>query len=567
MARQGPEQKARRRRRAAPEEPAEPAFELMVVTKPQGLIRRALAVNRQMAGLFAGGIIAHARARVESGRGGLGLWLERVLAALLRPFVRRDLRDASFAVQLRRRLELLGPTYIKLGQILSLREDLLPHEVTEELKHLLNRLPAVSFEDFSALVEEDLGRPVDEMFAWVDDLPIGSASIAQIHRATTREGDAVVIKLVKPGIRETLRRDARLLGTLAGALQMVFPRYQPKRIIREFVDYTQREVDLRREADNAENFAANFVDEPDIVFPVIYREYSGESVLTMEFFDGLRPDSPEAKKLPLEERRRLVDLGAAAVIQMIYQDGVFHADLHPGNLLVLPGPRAGFIDLGMVGRLDPDLRRTLLYYYYCLVTGDSDNAARYLAGAADPGRDGDPQGFRREVADLSGRWRRAATFDTFSLGQLILESVTRGAQYRMYFPVEMVLMVKALITFEGVGQALLPGFNVAEVSERHIRRIFIRQFSPLRLVQEELRGAPDLLDALIRVPQLVTEGLRVLEKTTRRRAENPLSGLRGTLLAGCCLVSGAIIMAFGGAWPIWGSMFAVAFLLAVRRGQ
>ena len=105
------------------------------------------------------------------------------------------------------------------------------------------------------------------------------------------------------------------------------------------------------------------------------------------------------------------------------------------------------------------------------------------------------------------------------------------------------------------------------MSERHIRRIFIRQFSPFRLVQEELRGAPDLIDALIRVPQLVTEGLRVLEKTTRRRTENPLSGLRGTLLAGCCLVSGAIIMAFGGAWPVWAAMFAVAFLLAVRRGE
>ena len=566
MARQGPKQKARRRRRAVAEEPTEPAFELMVVTRPPGLIRRALAVNRQLAGLLAGGIIAHSRARVEAGHGGPGLWLERSLAFLLRPFVRRDLRSASFAVQLRRRLEFLGPTYIKLGQILSLREDLLPHEVTEELKHLLNRLPAVSFEDFRALVEEDLGRPIDEMFAWVDDVPLGSASIAQIHRATTREGDAVVIKLVKPGIRETLWKDARLLRMLAATLQMVFPRYQPRRIIHEFVDYTQREVDLRREADNAENFAANFADEPDIVFPVIYREYSGESVLTMEFFDGLRPDSPEAKELPLEERRRLVDLGAAAVIQMIYQDGVFHADLHPGNLLVLPGPKAGFIDLGMVGRLEPDLRRTLLYYYYCLVTGDSDNAARYLAGAADPGRDGDPQGFRREVADLSGRWRRAATFDTFSLGQLILESVTRGARYRMYFPVEMVLMVKALITFEGVGQALLPGFNVAEVSQRHIRRIFIRQFSPLRLMQEELRGAPDLLDALIRVPQLVTEGLRVLEKTTRRPAENPLSGIRGTLIGGFCLVAGAIIMAFGGAWPIWAALFGVALLLAVRRG-
>ena len=232
---------------------------------------------------------------------------------------------------------------------------------------------------------------------------------------------------------------------------------------------------------------------------------------------------------------------------MIYKDGFFHADLHPGNLIVLPGPKAGFIDLGMVGRMDDELRRTLLYYYYCLVTGDAENAARYLSAAAEPGRGGDPAGFRRDVAEISSRWRRSANFDTFSLGQLILESVSRGAEYRMYFPVEMVLMVKALITFEGVGQILLPGFDVAEVSKRHIRRIFIHQFSPIRLVTEGLRGAPDLVDALVQVPLLITEGLRVLEKTTRRRTENPFAGLRGTLLAGFCLVAGAIIIGFVGA--------------------
>jgi len=553
-----PRKGARRRRAPAP------AFEIMPVTKPPGLVRRALVVNRHLAGLLLGGLVARERSRREEGKSGFSL--RALLAFLVRPLVRRDLRDLPFAAQLRRRLELLGPTYIKLGQILSLREDILPRTVTEELKHLLDRLPAVSFDRFRDLVEEDLGRSLNSMFLWVDPVPIGSASIAQIHRATTRQGDAVVIKGVKPGIRETLRRDARLLRVLASVLQVVFPRYQPRRIINEFVDYTLREVDLQREADNAESFAANFQDEPDIVFPIIYREYSGPSVLTMEFFDGLRPDTPAARKLPLEERRRLVDLGAEAIIRMIYQDGVFHADLHPGNLVILPGPKAGFIDLGMVGRFDNELRRTMLYYYYCLVTGDSDNAARYLSAVAEAGIGKDPTGFRREVAELSGRWKRAATFDTFSLGQLILESVTRGAQYRMYFPVEMVLMVKALITFEGVGQALLPGFNVAEVSETHIRRIFIRQFSPLRIVQEELRGAPDLIDALIKVPQLVTEGLRVLEKSTQRRTEHPLSGIRGTLIAGFCLVAGAIIMAFGGPWPLWVGLFGIAFVLAVHRG-
>jgi len=317
------------------------------------------------------------------------------------------------------------------------------------------------------------------MFLRIGEVLLGSASIGQVHRATTRDGDPVIIKVVKPGIPAILRRDAKLLGIAGWMLELVFPQYGPKRIIREFSEYTLREVDLRREADNAETFAANFSDERDIVFPKIYREFSGERVLTMEFFDGSRPDSRKVQAMSLEDRERLVDLGAEAIIRMIYKDGFFHADLHPGNLIVLPGPKAGFIDLGMVGRMHDELRRTLLYYYYALVMGDAENAARYLSAAAEPGRGGDPAGFRRDVAEISTRWRRNSNFDSFSLGQLILESVSRGAEYRMFFPVEMVLMVKALVTFEGVGQMLLPGFDVASIDEEGRVTRVLGFFSPL----------------------------------------------------------------------------------------
>jgi ubiquinone biosynthesis protein len=202
-------------------------------------------------------------------------------------------------------------------------------------------------------------------------------------------------------------------------------------VIAEFVEYTRREVDLRREADNAETFAANFKDIPDIVFPRIYRQYSGRGVLCMEFLDGFKPSDPRTAELSEEERDRLVDLGAAAIIRMLFKDGFFHADLHPGNLLILRGRRgavcAGFIDLGMMGRFDGDLRRTLLYYYYTLVLGDAENAARYLGAVAQPGPGADPVGFRREVTEILLRWHRSASFREFSLAQLILQSVNQGA--------------------------------------------------------------------------------------------------------------------------------------------
>jgi len=547
--------------------PVPAGFELLEVKRPHGIIRRALTSNRQLLGLLAGGLVAWTREKKRRGETGNVRYLfAAAFAAMSRPLVRRDLVDLPFAVQFRRRLELLGPTYIKLGQILSLREDILPHSVTIELRNLLNRLPVIPFSVFRDLVEADLRRPVDQLYSWIDPVPLGSASIAQIHRATTILGDDVVIKAVKPGVAETLKRDARLLRVLGSLLQLVMRRYQPKRIISEFCEYTLREVDLRREADNAETFAANFRDLSDVVFPTIDRGRSGARVLTMQYLDGIRPDDKEAVELSAADRSRLVDLGSASIIRMIYRDGFFHADLHPGNLLILPETKVGFIDLGMVGRLDEELRRALMYYYYSLVTGDHENAARYLAAVAQPGRGADVAGFRRDVAEISARWHRASDFESFSLAQLVLESVARGARFSMYFPVELVLMVKALITFEGVGHVLMPGFDVAEVSRRHIRRVFLEQFSPFRMIREELRGAPDLVDALVKLPTLVTEGVRVLERSTRAPVEHPLSGVRGTLLAGFCLVAGSILLAFGAVWPVWGTLFAAAFILAFRRG-
>jgi ubiquinone biosynthesis protein len=542
-------------------------FELMRVTRPHGLVRRLFTTWRHFLGLLFGGLAGEVRTKREDGSGrGFKFLLLRIVSALGYPFVDRELRAQPFPVQLRRRLERLGPTYIKLGQILSLREDLLPKSITSELKRLLNQLPVVPLSVLARIIEQDLKRPVDQLFLQIDPIPLGSASIGQTHRATTMTGEAVILKVVKPGIRETLERDARLLRMLGSLLQVIIPRFQPRQLVNEFCDYTLREVDLHREADNAETFAANFADVPEVLFPQIYRDYSGRSVLCMEFFDGIAPDSPQAQALPEEQRRHLTDLGAAAIIRMLYRDGFFHADLHPGNLLILPGPAIGFIDLGMVGRLDEELRRTLLYYYFALVTGDGENAARYLTVIATAGPGANPTGFRREVTEIANRWKRASSFEEYSLGQLILDSLSRGAQYGMYFPVELVLMVKALVTFEGVGHVLLPGFDVAEVSKKHIRALFIHQFSPLRLLTEGMRGAPDLVDAMAKMPLLVTDGLRVLEKVARRPSENPLKGLRGTLIAGSCLVAAAISMGLGAPWPFWSALFVIAFFLAIRKG-
>ena len=193
------------------------------LARPPGLVRRFFATQRHLLGLLTGAFVAEVRRRRDE-RAGVGVLPATILAALLRPFLMAELRDKPFPIQLRRRLEILGPTYIKLGQVLSLREDILPKPVTDELRLLLSRLPAVPMDAVRAIVERDLGRSLEAMFVRVEEEPLGSASIAQTHRATTREGDPVVLKVVKPGIRETLERDARLLALLGWLLDLAFAR-------------------------------------------------------------------------------------------------------------------------------------------------------------------------------------------------------------------------------------------------------------------------------------------------------------------------------------------------------
>ena len=557
-------------------------FEVMEIGPPPSLVNRYFTTLRHASGLVSGSAVAVARDREQfAWVKGFPLFLIKIAAFFVRPFVARSLRNLPLQQQLRRRLELLGPTYIKLGQVLALREDLLPPFITEELKNLLDRLPVMPFPEYLERVAKGLGRPVDEMFEWVDPKPLGSASIGQIHRARIIGGQDVILKVVKPHIYVVLKRDARLLGFFGSFLQVFFARYQPKKVLDEFAEYTLREVDLRREADNAEQFALNFADEPDIRFPTIYREYSSRLVMTMEMFDGIRPDTPASTSLPEAVRERIVDLGAKSIIRMLYADGFFHADLHPGNLFVLDTdpdpetgeihPKLGFIDLGMVGFFDGDLRRTLMYYYFSLVTGDAENAARYLTSVSQVGAKGDPRGFQRAVAELCRRFYRAQKHGEVSVAGLIMESVGLAGQYRMYFPVELVLMTKALITFEGVGQTLLPGFDVAKVSQKHVNKLFFGQFNPVALIKESFRGAPELVDLIVKSPTLIAEGIRFVETRMRGPSASPLAGIKSALLAGSALVAGSLAATLDlmnptqNIWFVWVPLFALAAVFAVSK--
>ena len=519
----------------------------------RGAVRRFFTVWRHVAGLLMGGHIAYVRSLPRVQRTGMRSLGKRILATILTPFVRSDLRDRPFPEQLRRRLEILGPTFTKLGQIMAIREDLLPKPITQELDSLMDHLPPIPFEQVETVIERGLDASADTLFQEIDPEPLGAASIAQVHRATTRRGDDVVVKVIKPGIRDVVTSDLKLLEFFGAFLQWLLPRYQPKQIIEEFSAYTKRELNFDYEADHAEIFSANFQDVPGIVFPEVYRELSTDDVLTMEYLDGIRPGAEAALELSEEERQRVIDLGASAIIRMLYKDGFFHADLHAGNLRIMPGERPedlqiGFIDLGMVGRFRADLKRRMLYYYYALVRGDVESAAQYLLDMAQVGEGGDPQGFRRAVSDMARHFLMQSKQGSISLAQVILQSLSLGGRYRVFFPVEMTLMVRALVAFEGVGRKLDPDLDVVAVSRRHVQQIFRERFSPWKVGSEMLGSAPELVDAALKLPQLLTSGMSHLEESLATQGSgNPSTGIRNGIVAGACIVGGVIAAVQGGA--------------------
>ena len=545
-------------------------FEPYQERRPPGLFFRFFESSGQFLGLALGGGMDFVRQKKElDEHRTFWMLILRFFLALTYPFLDKKIVKLPFSIQFRLRLQKLGPTYIKLGQILSLREDLLPKVITDELKNLLDKLPAVSYERFKELIVESLNLPLNSMYRWIDPIPLGSASLAQTHRARLVSNEKVVIKVLKPGVRTLIETDTRLLRFFGRFLQIFLSRYQPSRVINEFSTYTLREVDLRMEADNAETFAAYFIDEPKVRFPRIYRNYSSHDVLCMEFFNGIKPDESALKKLTVEERRQAIDLGVGAIVRMIYRDGFFHADLHPANLMIFKKPRTGeisvgFIDLGMVGRFTRDMRKSLFYYFYSLVSGDPESAARYLTALTIPGKGSDTEGFRRAASDLYARWLTTPNFRDFSLAQVILQSVLMAGHYKIQYPGEIILMVKALVTIEGVGRIFDPAIDIPSAARRHVRSILMQEFNPVNLIRDSALVLPEMVDVLRKSPLILTEGMRVLEANLKKPPAGPLNGVRGTLLAGFCLIAGALILAANGPWYAWAGLFLIALILAIR---
>ncbi len=473
-------------------------------------------------------------------------WLARALRLLRR-------RDPALAAmrpgeRLAASLRALGPSFIKLGQALSLRADLIGEDVASDLALLQDRLPPFPGADARAAVERELGRTVAELYRSFDETAIAAASIAQVHLAVTTEGDDVAVKVLRPGIEAALARDLALFDWLAGLAERLEPslrRLKPREVVATLAQAVQREMDLRLEAAAASELRENFADDPSFRVPRVDWQRTARAVMTLERVGGIRVDDRAALLAAGYDVRAILEHAAGAFFKQVFRDGFFHADLHPGNLFIAEGGAIAVVDFGIMGRLDRDTRYFLADMLLGFLTGDYRRVAEvhFDAGYVPPNqsRAWFAQAARAVAEPILGR-----PLHEISLGRLLAQLFEIAKQFEMETQPQLLLLQKTMMVAEGVGRLLDPTVNMWTLAQPLIEDWMREHRGPEARLRD---AAADAVDALRRVPTL----LRGLDAAATRliaegdvieeEAETALKDLR---------------------WPLWIIALALAVMALWR---
>lgn len=475
-------------------------------------------------------------------------------------------RAASLGQRLRFVLQDLGPSFVKLGQIASTRADLIPADVIAELKVLQDDVKPVAWDDVRREIEADLNAPVGELFEHVDTKPLASASIAQVHRGKLREGDAlldIAIKVQRPGIRDVVERDVDLLYWFARAMERAIPesrRYSPVDLVTEFDRSIMAELDFAQEAEHAERFARNFEGDARVRFPKVHRRVSGRRVLTLEFFDGLRLDAAIAQGW---DGKRIASMSVGVVIKMVFEDGFFHADPHPGNIMVMGTPEApvlGLLDLGLVGHLSGPMRDKALELMVAAAREDFDAVADALYALGRPTRKVDMQVFRNDVATL-GRKYLGRKLGEIQASALVRDLIWGAVKHGIDMPPDFVMVGRSLMTMEGTGRQIHPELDLLSEGKPYFLRLIAQRYSPDRLTNDALRMALKLSSRAGQMPDQLSEILDDLRKghLTFKAADPELAAVYDRfgrrvysgLTVAAMVIGGSIMVTLSHGYAVW----------------
>lgn len=419
---------------------------------------------------------------------GLASWLERLdlkfADGMLKSPNGEILRTTPAPVRIRLALQELGPTFIKLGQALSTRPDVIGAAVANELQSLQDRTPADSFDVVRATVEAELGQPLEEVFSGFEESPLASASIGQVHRARLHTGDRVVVKVQHERIEQKVRVDLDILAMLADLAELIpeFKNYRPKATAAEFQRTLLRELDFGREERNMQEFLGYFADDPRIRIPRTYPEFTTSRMLTMEELCGAKLTELATCATAGYDLPELARRGAEVYIEMIFTHGFYHADPHPGNLLLLEGNVIGLLDYGMVGRIDEQLREDIEEMLMAVADQDALHLTSVITrvGKVPPALD--QSALAVEVTDFVSQYANQR-LDDFQLGAALNELIEIIRRYRIMLPAQVAMLIKVFVMLEGTARLLSPKFNLVEVIAPYKRQLLWRRLSPARHVR------------------------------------------------------------------------------------
>lgn len=462
------------------------------------------------------------------------------------------LADQSFEVRVRLALLDLGTTFVKLGQMMSTRPDVVGKPLADELSKLQGSNPADPPETVLATIESELGRPADEVFKKFDPVAIASASIGQVHMARLRNNRRVVVKVQHPGIEGAVRRDLDILKTLADLADRSenLRRYQPINLARDFRKTMLGELDFRREMRNLQAFRRNFADDDMIVFPRPYPELTTGRVLTMDYFSGVKV-TEEARMSTLDlDRSELARRGGGAFVEMIFRDGFYHADPHPGNILVMKGGKIGLIDAGMVGRLDETLRTQVEEMILAAGDQDAERLTEVIVRVCGTPTDLDRGALSGDLLEFFTTYGTQAVGE-FNVGGAMGEVSDILHQHKLVLPSRLSLLIKCLALLEGTARLLSPDFSLAELLRPYRTEFLKRRYSPMAQLKKLGRLYRDWERLAETVPPNITE---IIERVRAGHFSINMrhSGLETTvnrvvlgLLSAALLVSSALLWSNG----------------------
>ncbi len=399
-------------------------------------------------------------------------------------------------------LEELGPTFVKLGQILSTRPDLVPVELIDELSKLQDEVPPFPVSRVREIIKTEIKGPIENIFQRFDEVPLAAASIGQVHRARLKSGEEVIVKVQRPDIIKTIEVDLEILLHLASLMERHVEGWEihrPTRIVEEFSRTLEKEIDYTIETSNAERFARQFISNSTVYVPRVFREVSTKQVLTMEYVDGIK--ASEIDKLDEDgfDRKIIASRGAELILEQVFEYGFFHADPHPGNIFILPDNVICYLDFGMMGRVDRRAREDFADIVYAYVSRDESKIVDALLRVVEWDIDPDRRALERDVGDFveSYLYKPLKELRIEDILKQVLELITH---HKLLLPPDIFLMVKALAQVEGLGLVLDPDFDMTEKAEPFIKRLKLKRLSPKRVMGDFLDSGGELIQLLKEIP-------------------------------------------------------------------